>query len=121
MINTLFLIEDIKHAERSIYISAGFISIAVYRKLMRAFDTAQRNGTSITVETSSTQKNLEEGLDYIQKLGISTVKKDISRHVLIIDQRIVWHGTFDALSKPKEDDYMIRLESRELAEELYEK
>lgn len=115
------LIEDIKHAERSIYISAGFISIAVYRKLMRAFDTAQRNGTSITVETSSTQKNLEEGLDYIQKLGISTVKKDISRHVLIIDQRIVWHGTFDALSKPKEDDYMIRLESRELAEELYEK
>ncbi len=39
-------------------------------------------------------------------------------HYAIFDKHIVWYGSMNLLSNEKEDDSMMRLDSKEIAQEL---
>jgi hypothetical protein len=41
-------------------------------------------------------------------------------HFAIIDSEIVWYGSMNLLSRAKEDDSLIRVKSKEVAQELTE-
>jgi superfamily II DNA or RNA helicase len=112
---------DIANAHHSVYISTEDINLDIYKTLMESFDSAQRHGAFIKIDTNSHQDNLEEIIQYINGLSIDIQKTDHVKMCMIIDQCIVWHGTFGIIDSPKADDYLIRLDNKELAEEIYEK
>jgi hypothetical protein len=41
-------------------------------------------------------------------------------HFAIIDKSIVWYGSMNLLSREKEEDNLMRVESKEIAQELLE-
>jgi|GEM_PF-4435786 len=41
-------------------------------------------------------------------------------HYAIIDRKIVWYGSTNLLSREKDDDNLMRVESSEIAQELME-
>ena len=41
-------------------------------------------------------------------------------HYAIIDREIVWYGSINLLSREKDDDNLMRVESSEIAQELME-
>ena len=46
--------------------------------------------------------------------------RDNCRHFAVIDETIVWYGSMNLLSRDDVEDNIMRLESREVAEELLE-
>ena len=46
--------------------------------------------------------------------------QDNCQHFAVIDERIVWYGSMNLLSRDDVEDNIMRLESREVAEELLE-
>jgi superfamily II DNA or RNA helicase len=113
--------EDIQHAKKSIYISTSYISLKLYKSLMKVFNEAQTHGTVICIETNSHQKDLEEISEFVRGLDITVNITDSAKQVIVIDQNIVWYGTVAILSIQKKEDYQIRLVNKKLAEEIYEK
>ena len=113
--------DDISHATKSIYISTSYISLKLYKSLMKVFDEAQRHGTVICIETNSHQKDLQEISEFISGLDIAVNISDSAKQVIVIDQNVVWYGTAAILSIQKKEEYQIRLVNKKLAEEIYEK
>ena len=44
--------------------------------------------------------------------------EDTCQHFAVIDEKIVWYGSMNLLSRDDVEDNIMRLESREVAEEL---
>ena len=44
--------------------------------------------------------------------------QDICQHFAVIDEKIVWYGSMNLLSRDDVEDNIMRLESQEIAEEL---
>lgn len=63
-------------------------------------------------------KNLVQTLE---KCGIKIRLRDqMHEHFVIIDGEIVWYGSMNFLSRAKDDDNLIRLKSKDAAQELME-
>jgi superfamily II DNA or RNA helicase len=70
-------------------------------------------GVSITIITSSEESFDEDSISIIRK-------PNLYQKYVIIDERLVWYGNIGLLSYWGSEESIMRLESRELAEELKE-
>lgn len=48
------------------------------------------------------------------------IDKEMHEHFAVIDREIVWYGSMNLLSREREDDNLMRLRSKEIAQELLE-
>lgn len=81
--------------------------------------------TVITLKTESYPENrVEKTRQLIKQLlevGIEVNQvSTMHEHYAIIDREIVWYGSMNLLSREKEDDNLMRVVSKEIAQELME-
>lgn len=57
----------------------------------------------------------------LKQSGIDVrLKSDLHEHFAVIDMNIVWYGSVNLLSKAREEDNLMRIQSLEIADELLE-
>ena len=70
------------------------------------------------------EKKVEDTKDLVRLLencGIKVRLQDhMHEHFAIVDNEIVWYGSMNLLSRAKIDDNLIRVKSRDAAQELLE-
>ena len=63
----------------------------------------------------------KELLSELTELGVAVMEKPgIHEHFAVIDKEIVWYGSVNLLSNAKEEDNLMRVKSKEIAQELLE-
>ena len=63
----------------------------------------------------------KELLSELTELGAAVMEKPgIHEHFAVIDKEIVWYGSVNLLSNAKEEDNLMRVKSKEIAQELLE-
>ncbi len=117
---------DLANARKQIVIASPGLG----KKGVQAFETgiqmAQMAGVEVTVLTQDADSYPEAAQEQSKQLQESLMQKGIHvrtypflyYHFAVIDEEIVWYGDMNLLSAPKPEDTMLRLESRELAQEL---
>ena len=82
-------------------------------------------GISITVitrpiESYREQERAKKSIEMLQSKLTVIQEPDIYQKYIIIDERLVWYGSFGLFDSGNSDDTIMRLESRELVAELQE-
>ncbi len=117
---------DLANANKQIVIASPGLG----KKGVQAFETgiqmAQMAGVEVTVLTLAADSYPEAAREQSKQLQESLKQKGVHvktysflyYHFAVIDEKIVWYGDMNLLSTPKLEDTMLRLESKELAQEL---
>ena len=118
--------EDLKRAGKEITISSPGLSKKKIQVLGRLLKERQVAGVQVTVMTWKMDFEKYGKPDYratliedMRALGFYVVlSENIQDRFAIIDGDIVWYGSLDFLGKEDAEDNLMRVESREAAEEL---
>ena len=118
--------EDLKRASHEITISSPSLNRIKIQKLGRVLKDRQRAGVQVTIMTRKMDFEKYGKPDYraelieeMQSLGFHVVlSENVQDHFVLIDKEIVWYGSLDFLGKEDADDNLMRIASREAAEEL---
>ena len=63
----------------------------------------------------------KELLTELTEVGVAVMEKPgRHEHFAVIDREIVWYGSVNLLSNAKEEDNLMRVKSKEIAQELME-
>lgn len=119
---------DLLRAYSEIVISSPGINVAKVKWFLNLVLEKQEQGVKISVltiapdEYPESRRNITKTLlEELRSSGIYVIAgTDIHEHFAIIDKEILWYGSMNMLSREKEDDNLIRIESKEIAEELLE-
>lgn len=119
---------DLQQANSEIIISSPGINATKVRQFIYLVAKKQESGVRVSVITILSNEYPKSRLEITKKLveelrlaGIHVKETtNIHEHFAIIDKEIVWYGSMNLLSREKEDDNLIRIESKEIAEELLE-
>ena len=87
---------------------------------------SQERGVKTTVITMSPSlypedavKHQEELVQILRSSGIDVKTQDnCKEHFAVIDGSIVWYGSMNFLSREREDDNLMRIESKSIAQEV---
>jgi len=117
-----------KEANKDIIISSPGINEKKVKRIIELIRGRQESGVSVTVVTlraESYPENRVEKTDQLIKLLLEVgIKVNqvllMHEHYAIIDQEIVWYGSMNLLSGEKDDDNLMRVVSKEIAQELME-
>lgn len=120
--------QDVINATKGIVISSPWINKQKVMKILRLLDKPQLTGAEVTVITlpseqySDKQKVVTEQLIMCLRSNGVSVKtlKEMHEHFAVIDREIVWYGSMNLLSRERQDDNLMRLHSKEIAQELLE-
>lgn len=120
--------KDLLAADKNIIISGPIISAQKVRELINMLEEKQTLGVEVTIVTQAPDAyGFGEAAYWTQlhedmrKAGfyIKTVEKNCGRFG-VIDQELVWYGNVNLLAKSKNDDGIMRVQSKEIAAELLE-
>ena len=117
---------DLQTANSEIVISSPGLGSKKVWKFIHDVVPLQERGVRITVLTLASSSYPEDAAAHHEELiaslsgaGITVKCADSCReHFAVIDRTLVWYGSMNLLSREKEDDSMMRLESAQIAEEL---
>lgn len=121
--------KDLLAAQKEIIISSLGLSYKKISYYTSFFKSIQEKGVKIFVITADTKLYTEERVREIAEKRILELKiaginvKTFSnqyKHFAIIDRHIVWYGSINLLSNEKDDDSMMRIDNKEIANELLE-
>ena len=95
---------------------------------VRLLKQRQEDGVRITVITLNPEGYPEEKIEdtkrlveILKKCGAnSKLQEHMHEHFAIIDEEIVWYGSMNFLSRAKVDDNLMRVKSKDVAQELLE-
>ena len=115
-------------ANKEVIISSPGLNQAKVNAFVRLIMQRQENGVKITVVTLNPEGYPEEKIEDTKALVQVLVNCDIKvrlqdhmhEHFAIIDDEIVWYGSMNLLSRAKVDDNLMRVKSRDVAQELLE-
>ena len=118
--------KDLIEANREIVISSPGLNVPKVKAFIRQIKAVQENGVQIVVLTLSPERYPESRTEIIRKLireleqvGIRVLPHEVlHEHYAVIDYEIVWYGSMNFLSTEKEKDNLMRVASKEIAEEL---
>lgn len=119
---------DLLEADKNIVISSPIISGTKVYELIRFLKDKQINGVEITIVTWNPDSYGFGDAGYWMQLHedmrqagfyMKTVE-DSCEHFAIVDQEIVWYGNINILSKAKLEDSIMRVQSKDIANELME-
>lgn len=117
---------DLVGAEKSIVVSSPeFVRDKVDRflYLVKARQEAGCEVTVITLEAETSRYGnslfIDDMIRDMQKEGINVVVRDeVIEHFAIIDDGLVWHGGMNLLGEEDAWDNLMRIESKQVSEEL---
>ena len=119
---------DLLEADKNIVISSPIISGTKVYELIRFLKDKQINGVEITIVTWNPDSYGFGDAGYWMQLHedmrqagfYMKIVEDSCEHFAIVDQEIVWYGNINFLSKAKLEDSIMRVQSKDIANELME-
>ena len=119
---------DIAEADAEIVISSPGVGARSIRRILKDLGERHDLGVKITLLTlpadSYPKERIEktkELLAELTELGVTVIEKQgMHEHFSVIDREIVWYGSVNLLSNAKEEDNLMRVKSKEIAQELLE-
>ena len=119
---------DVAQADTEIVISSPGIGVKGVHRILKTLEERHDSGVKITLLTLSAdnypQQRIEKTKGLITELiesGVTVLEKTgMHEHFAVIDREIVWYGSVNLLSNAKEEDGLMRVKSREIAQELLE-
>ena len=135
--NTIFDIDsyekvyekDLLEANKEIIISSPGLNHAKVDAFVKLIKQRQEDGVKLTVITLNPEGYPEEKIEDTKKLveilkncGVRIkLQEHMHEHFAIIDEEIVWYGSMNFLSRAKVDDNLMRVKSKDVAQELLER
>ncbi len=121
-------LKDLMESNKNVIISSPGINERKVKQLIALIQKRQEAGISVMVLTLSPgsypEKRIDKTRELIRQLvevGIKIIERSVMHeHYAVIDEEIVWYGSMNLLSREKEDDNLMRVLSREIAQELRE-
>ena len=119
---------DLRQAEKSIVIFSPVVSHARVKRFLEIITSRQGSGVLVSVFTLSCESLSPSHAQTAARLQ-TTLKQagvlveprhGLHGHFAVIDERVVWYGNANLLSRSKEDDSLMRIENRDIALELLE-
>ncbi len=120
---SMTLKRDFAETRKEILISCPYIRKKQVNALLAMLDEFVSKGIDITIITLPSefyreQERARKCIELLQtKVNVKTIP-DIYQKYVIIDNHLVWYGSIGLLDYIDSDDTIMRLESRELVEEL---
>lgn len=117
---------DLKHATKSVLIESPFITERRMSRLLPILERLVERGVKIIVNTKplhehdlSFVEQAEDAIHQMQDLGV-IVLMTVGHHrkIAIIDERILWEGSLNILSQNDSCEFMRRINSIELADQM---
>ena len=134
--NTIFDIDsyekvyekDLLEANKEIIISSPGLNHAKVDAFVKLIKHRQEDGVKLTVITLNPEEYPEEKIEDTKRLveilkncGVRIkLQEHMHEHFAIIDEEIVWYGSMNFLSRAKADDNLMRVKSKDVAQELLE-
>ena len=120
--------KDLLEANKEIIISSPGLNQAKVNTFIKFIKRKQEDGVKVMVVTLKPEGYLEEMIEdtknlvqILEKCGIKIGLRDhMHEHFAIIDSEIVWYGSMNFLSRAKDDDNLMRVKSKDAAQELME-
>jgi len=121
--------EDLGKNHQEIIISSPFVSRMRVEAIIGVIQRIETNNCRIRIMTrpandylTEIQEKIEVSISSLESAGINVIQTaGLFSKFAVIDQKIVWFGDVDFLSKSKEDAYVLRFENRDVAKELLKK
>lgn len=134
--NTIFDIDsyekvyekDLLEANKEIIISSPGLNHVKVDAFVKLIKQRQEDGVKLTVITLNPEGYPEEKIEDTKRLveklkncGVRIkLQEHMHEHFAIIDKEIVWYGSMNFLSRAKADDNLMRVKSKDVAQELLE-
>ena len=118
--------QDMSSANSSVIISSPGLGTSKIWQFVRLLPMIRERGVKTTVITMSPSlypedavKHQEELVQILRSSGIDVKTQDnCKEHFAVIDGSIVWYGSMNFLSREREDDNLMRIESKSIAQEV---
>ena len=119
---------DLADAKTSIVVSSPSLRYSKVNKFITEMKSLQERGVKITIVTWSPDSYIfgnpihkMEMIKTLNEAGIEVVlKEENCLHFAVIDNSIVWYGSLNLLGKEDIEDNIMRIDSEEIAMELFE-
>ncbi len=119
--------QDLEKAEKEVIIESAYITVPRVRMLKPYFERLVKRGVQIYIITKYPNEHdqymaeqSEAGIAYFEGLG-PQVLLCVGHHrkLAMIDRKLLWEGSLNILSQTHSREFMRRIESTELTEELF--
>lgn len=120
--------QDITEASKELIISSPGLNAGKVAELIKIIQGRQESGIKVTVITLEpsvySEKRVKKVFELINRLkeaGVKVKQLDtMHEHFALIDAEIVWYGSMNLLSGEKDDDNLMRVINKDIAQELLE-
>lgn len=121
--------KDLESAKSSVIISSPGLGSSKVQDFIKLSAGLQERGVAITVLTLPPTSYPADAVPLQTRLSASLSEAGITvrssercrEHFAVIDRSLVWYGSMNLLSREREDDNLMRLQSEEIAQELLER
>ena len=128
--NTFYnrLKQDLLEAKQEVIIESPFIATRRLEMLKSVFEKLVDRNVQVFIMTRDPKeheeflsKQAEAGVRYFEVLGIQVLLCSGGHHrkLAMIDRKVLWEGSLNILSQSYSREFMRRIESRQLTEELF--
>ncbi len=129
--NTFYkaFLKDLNNAQKEVIIESPYITRDRANKLIPIFNKLLDRGVKIFIVTkdpSEHDENMayqaEEVIAYFESTEIQVLLCEGGHHrkLAMIDRKILWEGSLNILSQTHSREFMRRIDSKELTEEMFE-
>lgn len=129
--NTFYkaFVKDLNNAQKEVIIESPYITRDRANKLIPIFNKLLDRGVKIFIITRDPREHdenmayqAEEVISYFESTEIQVLLCGGGHHrkLAMIDRNILWEGSLNVLSQTHSREFMRRIESKELTEEMFE-
>lgn len=120
---------DLLEAKQEVIIESPFLTMKRLNMLKPTFERLIARGVEIFIMTRDPKEHdefmaeqAEAGIKYFEVLGIQTLLCDGGHHrkLAMIDRKVLWEGSLNILSQSHSREFMRRIESEILTQELFD-
>lgn len=122
-------IRDLKNCKKEVIIESPFITTGRMNGFRSVFNNILERGVKIYIFTRDPKEHeitmarqSEVEIKNFERVGIQTLIALGNHHrkLAILDRKILWEGSLNILSQNNSREIMRRIESRELADEMFD-
>jgi phosphatidylserine/phosphatidylglycerophosphate/cardiolipin synthase-like enzyme len=120
--------QDLREAKQEVIIESPFITLKRLEMLKPLFESLVIRNVQVFIMTRLPQEHdnfmseqAEDGIRYFEELGVQALLCTGGHHrkLAMIDRKVLWEGSLNILSQNQSREFMRRIESRKLTEELF--
>ncbi len=120
--------QDLLKAKEEVIIESPYITIPRLNKLKYVFQKLVDRGVEVFIVTRDPREHdqamaaqAEAGIKYFEVLGVQVLLVGGGHHrkLAMIDRKLLWEGSLNILSQSYSREFMRRIESEKLTEEMF--